>query len=160
MITIDSEEKRLSIAEIIAHGVHNCLETDVPEYKTANEEEKKKIEAKYLGIALSFGQHEDAEPFQYGNTVFIAVYDRNNASAYILSYNADTNENYTGNIITFAQNISRKRGVNYLVMVGNRQLGKMIKRILKIPLARGWGVKIYTLSEKEDIYRYVCYIGD
>ena len=159
MATVDSEEKRLSISEIIINGIHNSLEKDVPEYKTASEEIKRKLEAKYMGIALSFGQHENAEPFQYGNTVFIAIYDINNASAYVIAFNADTAENYMGNIITFAQNMNTKRGVNYLVMNSDKQMGKIIKRILKVPLARGWGVSIAKSDTKENVYRYICYIG-
>jgi hypothetical protein len=159
MATVDSEEKRLSIAEIITHGVHNVLMADVPEYKTADEEGKRKLEAKYMGIALAFGQHENAEPFQYGNTVFIAVYDRNNASAYVVAYNADTPENYMGNIITFAQNMNSKRGVSYLVMTADKQIGKIINRILKIPIARGWNLDTRVVDEKENIYSYTLYIG-
>ena len=159
MQSVNSELKRLTLAEIVLIGAQNFVESDLPDSNKLSQDDKNKYVQKMVLTAASLANQDNSEGLTIKNTVFICNYHEEKNMAYVEAFNADTPSHFMDNIMHFCQKMKTDRGLQYLVFLGDDMTLRIVKRIAKTPIARGWGVRIEQSSNNAKLYRFIVSLG-
>jgi len=154
---VNRNSKDLPIHEIITRGAYHLAE-EMPWFAQLPKQEKQQVIATHMATAAIAGSQPTAKSEKIHNTFFILVHDKENQSAFVYAYNADTPHNFISNIVTMCQK-AKKEGVGWLIFGGGEGMRNIVTRITKLNTAVGWGVRILRSKKDPNYYRFTVSLG-
>ena len=134
--TIDSNQKKLPLSQIVMYAVQRASEAgELPQGAT--------IPAALASITAE-GSMPDTDIKQIGNTVYISHYSKDKLETSTRAFNMDSARNFVENTIAYAAYLANNNVKRITVDFKGEQIKQMLLMVAKSPMAQQfWGMQIF-----------------